>query len=679
MDEANCGVPARQERGWKLFVLLPRLLLFRHARGGNLGKEKFAKRYDMFVDGEWAELFRCSRKCAEDMASLNRRRQRRVHADPLVKRVEKATMLVQVGELSSARQALEGAELAPGSNATLTALKDPSKRPPVPRDPLPRDISEFMPVREFFELEEHRFARNLRSSRRGAAAGPSGMTMEHLRPLLDCPPATHSFFLMAEQFSKAMIPRSFVDGLRMGRITALQKPNGGVRGIVAGDAIRRLVSRTIAQQLGPAVEKATAPHQYAMTTKAGCECIAHVLQSVCESNPQSTVVSVDGVSAFDLISRESMLHGLMRVAGGGEVLPFVRQFYGQPSQYLWEDANGVTHTIPQGEGGEQGDAVMPLLYSLGQHSALEAIQRQLLPSERLFAYLDDICAITPDPERVGPIYAAMQNELWVHSCVRIDGGKTQVWNAAGQKPGVCEAMDQVARGLNPEANVWRGSELPTHKQGIKVLGTPVGHPDYVAAQLEKIMEKQHTFLQRIPSIPDLQSAWLLLLHCASPRANYLLRVLPPDGVLRYAQVHDERLWQCFCRLLSIAPDQCDRIAASSSTLPMSLGGLGLRSAARTSAPAYWASWADTLPMIHQRHPVVVEDMVSWLNRRVDIPCLRAAAAAADQLTGVSGFSPPSWEALVSGVRPPPHEPDDNEPGCSRFGWQHEASSEGGTP
>ena len=85
----------------------------------------------------------------------------------------------------------------------------------------------------------------------------------------------------------------------MGRITA------------AADAIRRLVSRTIAQQLGPAVERATAPYQHAMTTKAGCECVAHVLQSLSESDPQSTVVSVDGVSAFDLISRESMLHGLM--------------------------------------------------------------------------------------------------------------------------------------------------------------------------------------------------------------------------------------------------------------------------------------------------------------------------------------------------------------------------------
>ena len=43
-----------------------------------------------------------------------------------------------------------------------------------------------------------------------------------------------------------------------------------------------------------------------------------------------------------------------------------------PSEYLWEDDDGEVHKIAQGEGGEQGDPMMPLLYSLGQHRALEA-------------------------------------------------------------------------------------------------------------------------------------------------------------------------------------------------------------------------------------------------------------------------------------------------------------------
>ena len=55
----------------------------------------------------------------------------------------------------------------------------------------------------------------------------------------------------------------------MGRMTALRKANGGVRGIVVGDVVRRLVARPMVQQLGPQVESATAPFQYALSTRAG--------------------------------------------------------------------------------------------------------------------------------------------------------------------------------------------------------------------------------------------------------------------------------------------------------------------------------------------------------------------------------------------------------------------------
>ena len=43
--------------------------------------------------------------------------------------------------------------------------------------------------------------------------------------------------------------------VRLGRLTALSKPDGGVRGIIAGDVVRRLVARTMSQQLSPAVER----------------------------------------------------------------------------------------------------------------------------------------------------------------------------------------------------------------------------------------------------------------------------------------------------------------------------------------------------------------------------------------------------------------------------------------
>ena len=55
------------------------------------------------------------------------------------------------------------------------------------------------------------------------------------------------------------IPEEVVDGIRFGRLTALAKPDGGMRGIVVGDIVRRLVARTMAKQVAKKAEKATCP------------------------------------------------------------------------------------------------------------------------------------------------------------------------------------------------------------------------------------------------------------------------------------------------------------------------------------------------------------------------------------------------------------------------------------
>ena len=64
---------------------------------------------------------------------------------------------------------------------------------------------------------------------------------------------------------------------KLASLTALSKPDGGVRGIVVGDILRRMVARTIAKQIAKQVEAATVPFQYALSTKAGCECVVHML------------------------------------------------------------------------------------------------------------------------------------------------------------------------------------------------------------------------------------------------------------------------------------------------------------------------------------------------------------------------------------------------------------------
>ena len=158
MQEILNGVEAhsdvRAERGWKLFMLLPRMLLFRPARGGVVHRKKLEGRIRQFQEGDWIALLNDSANCAAQAKVASVRARRRDRSDEAT-RAARAPSLVQVGELSAARQALEGAALAPGNVTTLRALKDPAKRPPFPREELSVEVVRVEPE-EPFQLDVDR-------------------------------------------------------------------------------------------------------------------------------------------------------------------------------------------------------------------------------------------------------------------------------------------------------------------------------------------------------------------------------------------------------------------------------------------------------------------------------------------------------------------------------------------
>ena len=143
-----------------------------------------------------------------------------------------------------------------------------------------------------------------------------------------------------------------------------------MRGIVAGPVLRRLVCRAVAQQYGDRLLAVTAPYQYALQTRAGTEALAHILRFLTDMDPDTVVVSLDGVGAFDHVRRSAFMRKLMERPELHALLSLVRMLYGSQSRFLWTDAEGTVHTIEQGEGGEQGCPLMPALYALAQHDAL---------------------------------------------------------------------------------------------------------------------------------------------------------------------------------------------------------------------------------------------------------------------------------------------------------------------
>ena len=81
-------------------------------------------------------------------------------------------------------------------------------------------------------------------------------------------------------------------------------------------------------------------------------------------------------------------------------------------------------------------------------------------------------------------------------------------------PGIAELGDDV----------WRG-DLRSDQRGIVVLGTPVGHPDFIQAWATRRLEDEEQLLRQLPKLPDLQCPWLL-------------RTVPPQEILAYARAHD---------------------------------------------------------------------------------------------------------------------------------------------
>ena len=191
-------------------------------------------------------------------------------------RAKTACQRVRMGEVSRARQCLTGAALAPGTTETLAELQN--KRPQEVLRPVPEEVLNCTPEQPV-KLDRQKFFESLKSAPRGSSPGPGACTYEHLRILLDDVVTTELLFEACTSLSQAMLPSEISAALMSARLTAFTKPDGGVRGIATGCTLRRLVARTLAKQFMKEFEQECAPFQFALSTRAGTDCVGHVVRA----------------------------------------------------------------------------------------------------------------------------------------------------------------------------------------------------------------------------------------------------------------------------------------------------------------------------------------------------------------------------------------------------------------
>ena len=123
-------------------------------------------------------------------------------------------------------------------------------------------------------------------------------------------------------------------------MTALQKPDGGVCGVATSTTFRRFVVKTLARQFGKAVVATYAPFQFALSTRAGTDCVGHAIHY-----RAATVLSIDGIGAYDHVHRSAMVAKLLEVPSLRGLVPFVRSTNTRPTSYTWIESDGTQHRM----------------------------------------------------------------------------------------------------------------------------------------------------------------------------------------------------------------------------------------------------------------------------------------------------------------------------------------------
>ena len=304
---------------------------------------------------------------------------------------------------------------------------------------------------------------------------------------------------------------------------------------------------------------------------------------------------------------------------------------------------------------------MPALFSLGQEPALQAFQAQLQPGEVIYVFLDDISAVV-QPERVRAVYDLLARHLEAHARIRLNQGKTRIWNRGGHAPTNIHTVGP---------DTWVGNqELPREQQGITVLGAPIGTGAYAQYFLQNTSTSHRPLLEQLPHLQDLQAAWLLLLYTARPRSNYLLRLLPPAQTATFAEQHDLDISRCLTQLLQTDSLPVDALARV--TPPPGHGRLGSHECFPTVHPRPLGIMGRCRHGLQRQLPSVAATILQALNNLDEAqPCIQAAQAV-HQHIHAHGWEPPSWQQVLE--EQPPQTQAEAFTGPTQPGWQQHASA-----
>jgi len=530
-----------------------------------------------------------------------RQRGRKAPKDDVAKLAERVSEKLEDGDFKGAvRLASSDSTLAPMNESTYQALleRHPSPHPDSLIPPIDDEMSSHA-----ITVDEGEVIQAIRSFKRGSAGGPDGLRPQHLKDMisvLDCcqvlVPALTAFVHLVLEGKTPPSIRPFFFGANL---TALQKKDGGVRPIAVGCTLRRLVAKLAGHKIMEEMGELLAPRQLGYGVRGGAESAVHAARLYLQDlDPSKAILKLDFKNAFNSIHRDKVLAAVLEHAHS--LYPFLHSVYSSPSSLFWGD-----RILQSSEGVQQGDPLGPLMFCLCIHHMVSELQ-----SELSFFYLDDgtlggsedcLCHDLEVVERVGSSIGLVLNT-----------SKTEI---------ICSC---------PETTNTILSSLPSAKVVSPSQATLLGSSIGDVASITNLLHEKTAMLRRMGDrLQHLSShdAILLLRHSfALPKLLYNLRTTP-CFLSPALQEYDSHLMSIVSTITNIHFGESDP-AWLQATLPVKMGGLGIRNAVQLAPSAFLASAAATSDLVHQIVPTVlqgspipnVEDaMAQWSDGLSDAP------------------------------------------------------------
>ena len=509
-------------------------------------------------------------------STVRRRKLRKPHNpdEGLAKRV---STKIEEGDIKGAiRLASSDDALADFSDETYEALR--SKHPPTHPDSHIPSLPD-MGAPDMLEVSRVDVIQAIRSFPCGSAGGPDRLRPQHLKdvvqysdednlesPILN---ALVDFCSMVLHGDVPQLVRPFFFGASL---VALKKKSGGVRPIAVGCTLRRLVAKIAGRKVSGEMSELLAPRQLGFGVRGGAEAAVHAARRFLQDMPSDhAVVKLDFANAFNSVRRDCVLSAVQSMCPA--LYSFVYSAYAASSNLLWGD-----RTVTSAEGVQQGDPLGPLLFCLVLHQ-----QSVHLRSEFQVLYLDDVtlggsCEDLIHDIQVMRDAAALGLSLNVTKCEIVCNDNL--------------SCDTLLVAL-PDAQLVKVSQA-------QLLGSPVGDDECVATAVMDKVEVLRRLGERLHLLTA-HDALILLRNCfALPKLLYILRTAPC-----FRSVTLESYDDCLREILGTVTNNLlerDSQAWAQATLPVKLGGLGIRSAVSVAPSAFLASVHSTSELVSEILP-----------------------------------------------------------------------------